>query len=219
MVYVRPRSSSATSDWRAFAGHQVKMEQSEKRRPDPGKRALNPEQPTSSSRTLSPPPQANWHPTTLLCPSRPPQHHAVTNHSAVEGVGQDDRPGGLGLDDDHHPREAGLAMPLFRHGRRLGPQAHLRRPPRPGPHLPEPLRPLPARPQARQEDGRLAQDQGDPAQGPRLDHWRDQDVGAARPRRRRLPLWSEMGSWPRELGTGTGNGAGRANQTCVHSRS
>ena len=48
------------------------------------------------------------------------------------------------------------------------------------------------RPGRRARARRLGQHQGDPRQGPRRHHRRDEEVGAARPRRRRLPDRPEM---------------------------
>lgn len=141
----------------------------------------------------SPPRQLASH---TLCSARAEnQRHVVTHCGADQGVGKDhfERRFDCCCRGHHHH----TILPLLRHG--AGPQCrhgtHLRRPEGPGPHLPEPVWPLPARPQACEEDGRLAQDQGDHPQGPRLDHRRDQGLGSARARWCRFSLGSQMGAY------------------------
>ena len=56
-----------------------------------------------------------------------------------------------------------------------------------GPHLHEPLRLPGLAARRRQGARRLGRHQGADRQGPRLDHQRGQELGPARPRRRRLP--------------------------------
>ena len=63
---------------------------------------------------------------------------------------------------------------------------------RQGPHLHQSLRPARLAAGRRARARRLGQHQGDPREGPRRDHRRDEEVGPARPRRRRLPDRPEM---------------------------
>ena len=63
---------------------------------------------------------------------------------------------------------------------------------RQGPHLHQSLRPARLGPGGRARARRLGRHQGDPREGPRLDHQRDEGVRPARARRRRLPDRPEM---------------------------
>lgn len=120
-------------------------------------------------------------------------HTNKKNNDAVKNNSHSVGPGGCSACLQR--RHTAAAGEVFRNrpGWHPGPEAHVRRSQGPGPHLPEPLRQVSAGPQAREEDGRLAQDQGDNTQGPRLDHRRDQGFGSARTWRCRFPVGSEMG--------------------------
>lgn len=125
---------------------------------------------------------ANWH-TNTAHPSKHKRHHVITNSSTNKGFGQDPLAGGGST----------AAIPRFRDRPRRYSCEELWRAQGPGPHLPEPLWPSPTRFEECEEDGRLAQDEGDYIEGSRLDHWRDQGVGTSRKRRCWFPFWPEMG--------------------------
>lgn len=120
--------------------------------------------------------------------SSPHPHNAVTNRGTVENIYPGHLAGGRRR-CDHHP----AAGPDLRDCPGWQPRQALRRPQGPRPHLPEPLRPLSSRLEARKEDGRLAQDEGDHLEGTRLDHRRGQGIRIERKRWCWIPLGSEMG--------------------------
>lgn len=134
--------------------------------------------------------------------NRAPTH--AQPHDVIENDSTDSkvlRPGpvqGGGTGSNSSSRSGGRHTPQLptrlRDCSRWQPRQALWRSEGPRPHLPEPLRPIPSRPEEREEDGRLAQDEGDRTQGPRLDHRRDQGLWPARKRRCWLPLRVEMGT-------------------------
>jgi hypothetical protein len=142
----------------------------------------------------------HYHPSAYLVGSIERQRRlqdAVKNYDSVSGFceGTDARR----LTGEPPRSTSAAADPIDGHGPGWHPEASLRRSQGPGPYFPEPLRPISSRPQVCQEDGRLAQDEGDHSEGSRMDHQRGQGLRSARPWRCWFSFWSQMGRFPLSL--------------------